>query len=149
VRVSWVLIMMSHCWIALAISFNERFDFTDVMVYLSGILGAGIIGYASILRLKKFEKDVDLSRFHGHVFEHPRIALVFLLACLGLAGFPISPTFIGEDLIFTHIHENQVILAGLVSLTFIVDGLAVIRIYARVFLGPHVKTYHETAHRSS
>ncbi|MCF8460371.1 MAG: hypothetical protein K9G46_06580 [Flavobacteriales bacterium] len=149
VRVSWVLIIMSHCWIALAISFNERFNFTDVMLYLSGIIGAGIIGYASILRLKKFEKHVDLTRFHGHVFEHPRIAMVFLLACLGLAGFPISPTFIGEDLIFTHIHENQVILAGLVSLTFIVDGLAVIRIYARVFLGPHSKTYHETAHRSS
>ncbi len=149
VRVSWVLIIMSHCWVALAISFNERFSFSDVALYLSGVLVAGFIGYLTILQLKKYESDVNLTRFHGHVFEHPKIALVFLLSCLGLAGFPITTTFIGEDLIFTHIQEHQVILASIVSLTFIVDGLALIRIYARVFLGPHIKTYHESAHRSS
>jgi hypothetical protein len=27
--------------------------------------------------------------------------------------------------------------------------LAMIRIYSRVFLGPHAKTYHEIAYRSS
>jgi NADH:ubiquinone oxidoreductase subunit 2 (subunit N) len=149
VRVSWALVIVSHFWIALAISFNERFNFNDTLLYLSGVVLSGIIGYLTILRLKSFESKVDLSQFHGHVFEHPRIALVFLLACLGLAGFPITTTFIGEDLIFSHMKENQVILASIVSLTFIVDGLALIRMYARVFLGPHVKTYHETAHRSS
>ncbi len=33
--------------------------------------------------------------------------MVFFLCCLGATGFPITPTFIGEDLIFTHIHEDQ------------------------------------------
>jgi NADH:ubiquinone oxidoreductase subunit 4 (subunit M) len=64
-------------------------------------------------------------------------------------GFPITPTFIGEDLIFTHIHEDQVALATIVALSFIIDGLAIIRIYARVFLGPHVKSVYEMAYRSS
>jgi formate hydrogenlyase subunit 3/multisubunit Na+/H+ antiporter MnhD subunit len=83
------------------------------------------------------------------VFEHPRIALAFLIACLGIAGFPITPTFLGEDLIFSHIHPDQFILAALVALSFVLNGLALIRIYARVFLGPHVKTYHEVAYRSA
>jgi NADH-quinone oxidoreductase subunit L len=68
---------------------------------------------------------------------------------LGVTGFPITPTFIGEDLIYSHIHEHQIVLACLVSLSFILDGLAIIRIYGRVFLGPHLKTYHEIAYRSS
>jgi formate hydrogenlyase subunit 3/multisubunit Na+/H+ antiporter MnhD subunit len=68
---------------------------------------------------------------------------------LGLSGFPITPTFIGEDLIFSHIHENQVVLASFVALSFIIDGLAIMRIYARVFLGPHIKNYHSIAYRSS
>jgi formate hydrogenlyase subunit 3/multisubunit Na+/H+ antiporter MnhD subunit len=72
-----------------------------------------------------------------------------LLACLGLSGFPITPTFIGEDLIFSHIHEDQALLALFISLSFIIDGLAIIRIYARVFLGPHVKSIYEMAYRSS
>jgi formate hydrogenlyase subunit 3/multisubunit Na+/H+ antiporter MnhD subunit len=92
---------------------------------------------------------VSLDRFYGHVYEHPRIASVFLLACLGISGFPITPTFIGEDLIISHIEENQILLAFLIAMSLIINGLASIRMYARIFLGPHVKTYHETAKRSS
>jgi NADH:ubiquinone oxidoreductase subunit 4 (subunit M) len=66
-----------------------------------------------------------------------------------VAGFPITPTFIGEDLMFTHIHEDQPLLAFFVGLSFIIDGIAIIRIYARVFLGPHVNSVYEMAYRSS
>jgi hypothetical protein len=41
------------------------------------------------------------------------------------------------------------LLAFLISLSLILNGLAAVRIYARIFLGPHVKTYHGTAKRSS
>ena len=84
-------------------------------------------------------------------FASPRTWYVSVLTgcTLGMAGFPISPTFIGEDLIYSHIQSGQLFLAVFVSLSFIIDGLALIRIYARVFLGPHHKTYHESAYRSS
>ena len=149
VTMSWVLIMMNHFWVALAVSFNEDFKYSQVHLYLSGIVIAGVLGLFFLRRIKSFEHQLDLSRFHGHVYEHPKIALIFFIACLGLTGFPISPTFIGEDLIFSHIHENQYLLAIIISMSFIIDGLALIRIYARVFLGPHIKTYHETPYKSS
>jgi NADH-quinone oxidoreductase subunit L len=149
VTMSWILIMMNHFWVALAVSFNEDFKHSQVHLYLSGIVVAGILGLFLLRRIKLFEQQLDLSRFHGHVYEHPKIAFVFFIACLGLTGFPISPTFIGEDLIFSHIHEDQYILAIIVSAGFIIDGLALVRIYARVFLGPHIKTYHETPYKSS
>jgi NADH:ubiquinone oxidoreductase subunit 5 (subunit L)/multisubunit Na+/H+ antiporter MnhA subunit len=148
-QISWLLIIMNHFWIALAISFNEHFDYSETLLYISGIVVAGIIGYLCLQRLKNIEHSFDLERFHGHSYEHPKIAFMFFLACLGLSGFPITPTFIGEDVIFSHIHENQIFLALFVSLSLISDGLALIRIYARVFLGPHVKTYHEIAYKSS
>lgn len=149
VTMSWVMIMMNHFWVALAVSFNEDFKYSQVHLYLSGIVVAGIIGLLALRRIKSFEHQLDLSKFHGHVYEHPKTALVFLLACLGLTGFPISPTFIGEDLIFSHIHHNQYVLAIIISIGFIIDGLALIRIYGRIFLGPHIKTYHETPYKSS
>lgn len=146
---SWVLVVMNHFWIALAVSFNEKFTFNQVYFYLSGVVVAGIFGYACLRRLKAHEDTIDLDQFHGHSYKHPKLAFLFLLACLGISGFPITPTFIGEDLIFTHIHENQIILASFVSLSLIIDGLAIIRIYARVFIGPHTKSQHEVAYRSS
>jgi NADH:ubiquinone oxidoreductase subunit 5 (subunit L)/multisubunit Na+/H+ antiporter MnhA subunit len=149
VRRALIMIVMGHFWVALAVLFNERTGLEHALLYLSGIVVSGVVGYLAIMRLRRQERSVDLKRFHGHAYEHPRIGLVFLLACLGLAGFPITPTFIGEDLIFAHIHPGQLLLAALVGLSFVIDGLALIRLYARVFLGPHVKTYHEVAYRSS
>ena len=148
-RMSWALVIMNHFWVALAISFNEHFTYGHTALYLSGIVVAGAIGYLCISRLKLLEGNVDLDQFHGHSYKHPKIAFLFLLCCLGVSGFPITPTFIGEDLIFSHIHENQILLAFFVSLSFIIDGLAIIRIYARIFLGPHVKSVYEMAYRSS
>lgn len=149
VKLSWMLIIMNHFWVALAISFNEKFMFEQVHLYLSGIVLAGIVGYFCLRRLRKLEQSIDLDQFHGHSFKHPKIALVYFIACLGVTGFPISPTFIGEDLIFSHIHADQYLLAFFTSLSFIIDGLAIIRIYARVFLGPHSKSPTEMAYRSS
>lgn len=148
-RMSWVLVIMNHFWVALAVSFNEHFTYNHTILYLSGIIVAGVIGYISLSRLKALEGSIDLDQFHGHSYKHPRIAFLFLLCCLGVSGFPITPTFIGEDLIFTHIHEDQILLAFFVSLSFIIDGLAIIRIYARIFLGPHAKSIYEMAYRSS
>ncbi len=148
-RLSWTLVVMNHFWIALAVSFNERFSFNEVHVYLSGVAVCGILGFEVLRWLKSHEGSIDLDQFHGHSYRHPLFAFTFLLACLGVSGFPITPTFIGEDLIFTHIHEDQPLIALFVALSFIIDGLAIIRMYARVFLGPHVKSIYEMAYRSS
>ncbi|CAM3679440.1 proton-conducting transporter membrane subunit [Flavobacterium gelidilacus] len=147
--VAWILIVLNHFWIALAIVFNEKVDFTELLVYLSGIILAGIVGYLALLKLKKMEFNVNLNQYLGHVYEHPKFAFFFLLAALGVTGFPITTTFIGEDLIFSHIESNQVMLAFFIASSFIVSGIAGIRIYTRLFLGPHIKTYHELPYRSS
>ncbi|MFT7251784.1 MAG: NADH-quinone oxidoreductase subunit L, partial [Flavobacterium sp.] len=147
--VAWVLIVLNHFWIALAIVFNEKVDFSELLVYLSGIIVAGIVGYLALLKLKKMESNVNLNQYLGHVYEHPKFAFFFLLAALGVTGFPITTTFIGEDLIFSHIESNQVMLAFFIASSFIVSGIAGIRIYTRLFLGPHIKTYHELPYRSS
>lgn len=149
-RLALMLVMANHFWIALAVSFNETFDYSETLIYLSGVSVAGIIGYAALERLRRKETAFfDLNKYYGHVYEYPGLALVFLLAVLGVMGFPISPTFIGVDLLFSHIHEDQYLLAAFDAISFIFGGIALIRIYARLFLGPHVKNYHPTAIKSS
>jgi NADH-quinone oxidoreductase subunit L len=146
---SWILIVMNHFWVLLAVLYNESLDFGQVVWYLSGIVVATIGGYLCLRAMKKVEMNINLDRFRGHSYEHPVLAFLFLLCCLALAGFPISPTFVGEDLLFSHIHSHQFVLAGLVSLSFVLNGIAIIRIFALIFLGPHAKTYHELAYKSS
>ena len=146
---AWILIVLNHFWIALAIVFNDKVSVSEIAFYLAGIILAGSIGYIALLQLKKIEMRILISQYLGHVYEHPKFAFFFLLATLGITGFPITSTFIGEDLIFSHIGSNQVVLAFFVASSFVVSGIAGIRIYARLFLGPHVKTYHELPYKSS
>lgn len=146
---AWILIVMNHFWIALAIVFNEQVSVNEITFYLAGIIVSGLIGYGALFKLKKLEKRILISQYLGHVYEHPKFAFFFLLATLGITGFPITSTFIGEDLIFSHIASNQVVLAFFVASGFVVAGIAGIRIYARLFLGPHVKTYHALPYQSS
>jgi NADH:ubiquinone oxidoreductase subunit 5 (subunit L)/multisubunit Na+/H+ antiporter MnhA subunit len=146
---AWILIVLNHFWIALAIVFNDKVSVNEIAFYLAGIILAGNIGYIALLQLKKIEMRILISQYLGHVYEHPKFAFFFLLATLGITGFPITSTFIGEDLIFSHIDSNQIVLAFFVASSFVVSGIAGIRIYARLFLGPHVKTYHELPYKSS
>ncbi|MDH5475252.1 MAG: proton-conducting transporter membrane subunit [Cyclobacteriaceae bacterium] len=146
---SWSLLLFSHFWISMSVSFNEDFNADLNIIYLSGVVVSGIWGYLCLWRLKGFEKIFDLNRFYGYSYEHPKLALLFFIACLGIAGFPITSTFLGEDLLYSHIHEDQFFLALFVSMNFIITGLSGMRIFSRIFLGPHSKTYHEIALRSS
>jgi NADH:ubiquinone oxidoreductase subunit 4 (subunit M) len=141
--------VLNHFWISLAIVFNDKVSVNEIAFYLAGIILAGSIGYIALLQLRKIEMRILISQYLGHVYEHPKFAFLFLLATLGITGFPITSTFIGEDLIFSHIDSNQVVLAFFVASSFVVSGIAGIRIYARLFLGPHVKTYHELPYKSS
>jgi NADH-quinone oxidoreductase subunit L len=145
VFVVWSLLIMNHCWVLLSVSFNEALSFQEILFYISGIVVFGIVGFITLFMLKKKEPTIDLNSFQGHVYEYPKTAILFLLSCLGLAGFPITPTFVGEDIIFAHIEYNQFFLAFYVSLGFVISGIALIRMYSRIFLGPHSKHYHEKA----
>jgi NADH-quinone oxidoreductase subunit L len=146
---SWTLVLSSQFFIALAIACNKGFDPGQLLLYLAGGSISGIIGYGCLNKIRSIDDDVDLNRYHGYAYERPTLALVFLLACLGLVAFPITPSFIGFDVLLTHIGEHQYALICLTSLSFLLLELSVLRIYARIFLGQHKKAYHPIAYRSS
>jgi NADH-quinone oxidoreductase subunit L len=146
---AWTLIFANHIWITAAVAASEKLSWIEITVYLSGAGISWLAGTGLLMYLKNKERDLSLSSFQGHVYDHPKIAFWFLLCCLGLSGFPITPTFIGEDVIFHHIHQEQFGVALCAVLSYIIDGLAIIRIYSRVFMGPHIRTTHEISNRSS
>jgi NADH-quinone oxidoreductase subunit L len=148
-RKSWILVFSSQLFLVLAVALNDHFGYDQILLYLSGIVISTITGYTCLAKIKSVDADIDLHKFHGYAYEYPTLALVFLLACLGLLAFPITPTFIGADLLFTHIHKDQTVLITFTALCFIFIELSVLRIYARIFLGQHKKAYHAIAYRSS
>ncbi len=148
-KLAWFLVIANHFWIVASVGTNGQLSPNEWWIYLGGIVLASITGFVVLRQLRMIEGGIDLEQFHGHSAQHPRLALVFLLASLAAMGFPITPTFVGEDLIFSHIGESQSVLASLIALSYVIDGLAMVRIYARVFLGPQAKSSYGVAYRSS
>lgn len=146
---SWLLVCSNHFWVALAVTFNEHYSWEHNIIYLSGVIVAACIGYLVLNTIKRKEGTLDLNNFYGLGYDYSKRAFAFLLCALAVSGFPITPTFIGEDLIFSHIHEHQIALSLIVAISLIIDGLALVRIYARTFMGPHYKKNHEVADRAS
>jgi NADH-quinone oxidoreductase subunit L len=136
-RLAWLLIVFNHMTLALAVSFNDHLDYEQTFIFLSGVFISGITGFVLLHFLKRKipPAHYDLNRYYGHIQRFPKTATGFLLATLGLMGFPITPTFLGEDLLFSHIRADQFALGLIAALSFIVAGMALIRIYARIFLG--------------
>lgn len=146
---AWFFVIAAQCFITLSVALNDFMEMHKVIIYLSGILVAAIIGCICLKQIQQLDNDIELNRFHGYCYEKPKTAFVFLLCCLALLGFPFTPTFLGIDLLFTHIYKDQYILIISTSLSFIFIELAILRLYARIFLGQHKKNFHPIAYRSS
>lgn len=147
---AWVYLMTGHLFIMAAVLFNApHINLVEIIFYASGVLLAFLLGYYCLKKIKRIDNDISLNRFHGYVYEQNTTGFLFLVAAMGMLGFPLTAAFIGIDVLFTYVHNHQMTLIILMALCFIFIELSAFRILLRIFLGPHKKLYHPVAFRSS
>lgn len=132
---AWAYLFIAHIWLTIGVGINEEFNIHDSLFYLGGVVLSGIVGYYILDDLAK-KVEVNLNDFHGLTAKYKTESIIFFVACITMAGFPLSTTFIGEDLLFTHIEEAQLPVALLTLAVYIIEGIGLLRIYARIFMGP-------------
>jgi len=147
---AWTHLLIAHLFIIVAIFFNApHINGIELVFYASGILPAFVLGYYCLQKIKAIDNDISLNLFHGYVYEQETTGLLFLFACIGMLGFPITAAFIGIDVFFTYVHSSQTGLVILMGLCLLFIELSAFRILLRIFMGPHKKLNHPVAFRSS
>ena len=147
---AWVYLLIAHVFIMAGIGINaSHVNTIEIIYYASGVLLSFALGYYCLQKTKSIDNDITLNNYHGYVYEQKRTAFLFLLAAIGMLGFPITAAFIGIDIFFTYVEADQVLVITLLTLCFIFIELAAIRIFLRVYLGLHKKLDHPVAFRSS
>ena len=146
---AWLFVIAGQVFITLSIALHEPIPIHQIVIYFSAILVACIIGFICLKAIKKIDNDIKLDKFHGYSYEAPVVDFIFMVCCLALIGFPFTPTFLGIDLLFSHIHESHWLLVATTSISFIFIEIAILRLYARIFLGQHKKNTHAIAYKSS
>ena len=132
---AWLNVVYGHLFIMMSISINSHIQFKYLLLYLVSICFFGAIGYKAIKNLEKETDLITLDQYHGNSQMHPKLSILFLVACLGLIGFPISPLYIGIDLLLTYIESDQYLIMISVALSLIFIEISLLRIYTRLFCG--------------
>ena len=57
------------------------------------------------------------------------------LSFLGLVGFPISPAFLGEDLLLHHASSQGPWFALPITIAFVINGISAARVFQRLCMG--------------
>ena len=112
----------------------------DIILFASGIIPSWLLGAAVLLRLPKPEKFKNTPFAYRAMSEtNPLMAAILFLSFLGLVGFPITPAFIGEDLLLYHASREFAWIAALIAVCFVINGIAAARIYLRICMGKPVE----------
>jgi NADH-quinone oxidoreductase subunit L len=147
---AWTYIFLSQLLIFSGLLRNSSdVHFTEGVFYGAGIAVAFLLGLFCLNKTKRTDNNISLGQFHGYVYEQKSTGLLYLLAAIAMLGFPITTAFIGIDVFFTYVNSGQWLLIALLALCFIFIELSVIRIYLRIYCGPHKKLDHPVAFRSS
>lgn len=147
---AWIYLLTAHFFIIAAVLFNTfHINGIEIIFYASGVLLAFFLGYYCLNKIKAVDNDISLNRFHGYVYEQNTTGFLFMVAAMGMLGFPLTAAFIGIDVLFTYVESRQVVLIILMALCFVFVELTAFRILLRIFFGPHKKLNHPVAFRSS
>ncbi|MCX6126934.1 MAG: proton-conducting transporter membrane subunit [Proteobacteria bacterium] len=142
---AWNAVALSNAFAAASVWAHDSHILREVLVFSTGIVFFWLLGLQALLFLRGGKSVVNLSTYHGLVKVHPGSSFMLFLGVLGVSGFPISPTFVGQDMLLHHAVDNYVWLTILLAVTFSVNGLALMRIYAKVCLGSGIEYSKHTA----
>ena len=132
----WNAITLSSILAGLAIWFLNPDAWFDVVIFASGIIPAWILGIVVLAKLLKNDNFAESPFAYRAMAEtQPKLSLLLFLSFLGLVGFPISPAFLGEDLLLSHASSHDPWFALPITIAFVINGIAAARVFQRLCMG--------------
>lgn len=145
---AWNLIMLGHLSSAVFLAVAAE-NWSYFVMYGAGILVAYAVGHLVLRYLRARGESIDLHAYHGAMYVFRRLGHLFFIVALLCMTFPISPSFLAQDILLSFIPLNHAFQVVLFGVAYLLMGVATMRLYTKVFFGPHVSSHHEKAYRSS
>jgi len=104
--------------------------------FIGTILLAWILGSLAMWRMRA-NKDYEDSPFVYRAMAEraPGLTLLLFVAFLGVVGFPISPAFVGQDLILYYTSIDHAWLTPLIAISMVLNGVSAAGIFTRMSMG--------------
>jgi NADH-quinone oxidoreductase subunit L len=148
-KTCWNLIMLGHLFGALFLVLAATGSWKYLAMYGAGVMVAFVAGHVCLRYLEVKGQPSVLRDYQGAIYAFPKLGTLFFIVSLLFMVFPISPSFLAQDILVSLIPGNHAFLVVLFCLSYLLVGVSTIRLYTKVFFGPHKTSHHEIAYRSS
>jgi len=148
-RTCWNLVMLGHLFGALFLGLSSAGNWKYLVSYGAGVAVAFIAGHVCLRYLEARGESTALRDYHGAIYAFKKLGHVFFIVCLLFMAFPISPSFLAQDILLSFIPASHAFQIVLFCLSYLLVGVSIMRLYTKVFFGPHKTSHHEVAYRSS
>ncbi len=148
-RICWNLIMLGHLFGALFLGLASTGSWKYLVMYGAGVAVAFIAGHVCLWYLEVKGEPTTLRNYHGFIYASKKLGHIFFIVCLLFMAFPISPSFLAQDILLSFIPGSHAIYITLFCVAYLIMGVSIMRLYTKIFFGPHKTSHHEIAYRSS
>lgn len=145
----WNLIGLGHVFGALFLAVASRGSLVFIALYGVGVAVAFVAGHICLWYVAKKGDLGNLREYQGAIYAFANVGNLFFIVSLLFMAFPISPSFLGQDVLLSLLPGDYVLQTVLFCLAYLIMGVSVMRLYIKVFFGPHKASYHEKAYISS
>jgi NADH:ubiquinone oxidoreductase subunit 5 (subunit L)/multisubunit Na+/H+ antiporter MnhA subunit len=148
-RTCWNLILLGHLFGALFLALASAGSKKYLVMYGVGVAAAFAAGHVCLWYLELKGQSSALKDYHGSIYAFTRLGNFFFVVSLLFMAFPISPSFLAQDILLSLIPGNHAFQVLLFCFSYLLVGVSTMRLYTKVFFGPHNTSPHEIAYRSS
>lgn len=148
-KTCWNLIALGHLFGVLFLGLASTGGQKYFVMYGVGVAAAFLLGHACLWYLQMRGESLTLKEYHGSMSAFRNLGHIFFILCLLFMAFPISPSFLGQDILLSLIPGSHALQITLFGIAYLIMGVSVMRLYIKLFFGSYKTSYHEIAYRSS
>lgn len=105
-----------------------------LQIVTTGLTLTGLLIITSAVEVRAGTHDI--ARLGGLASRFPRMSVAFLLLGLSAIGMPGTLAFVAEDLLLHGLLHTHPVIATLLLVTTVLNGITLLRLFLQGFLGP-------------
>ena len=132
---AWNTIGFSNLMAGVAAGLIGDGEWDYVLLFDGSIFAFWLLGGSVLRTMERIDCTQDPYAYRAMGERKPYLARSLFIAFLGVVGFPLWPSFIGQDLMLFHLSDAHPWMTPMVTLSFLLNGISAAQIYMRYCAG--------------
>ena len=132
---AWNIIGFSNLMAGIAAGLIGDGEWDYVLLFDGSIFAFWLLGGSVLRSMERVDFNQDPFAYRAMDERKPYLASTLFIAFLGVVGFPLWPSFIGQDLMLFHLSDAHPWMTPMVTLSLVLNGISASQIYMRYCAG--------------